>query len=103
MLRLTANDSLLTVFDEMSVEVVPRNQPPEVDAGPDQTIELPNTATMAGVVTDDALPRGSTVTRTWSVVSGPGAVTFADLHDLSTVVTFARAWHLHVATDGRRH
>ena len=88
-LRLTANDSLLTVFDEMAVEVVPRNQPPEVNAGPDQTIELPNTATMAGQVTDDALPRGSTVTRTWSVVNGPGAVTFADAHDLSTVVTFA--------------
>ena len=88
-LRLTATDSLLTVFDEMNVEVVPRNQPPEVNAGPDQTIELPNTATMAGVVTDDALPRGSTVTRTWSVVNGPGAVTFADEHDLSTVVTFA--------------
>ena len=33
-LRLSANDSLLTVFDEMSVEVVPRNQPPEVNAGP---------------------------------------------------------------------
>ncbi|HEV8427371.1 MAG TPA: RHS repeat-associated core domain-containing protein [Pyrinomonadaceae bacterium] len=88
-LRLTANDSLLTVFDEMSVEVIPRNQPPEVNAGPDQTIELPHTATMAGVVTDDGLPRGSTVTRTWSVVNGPGAVTFADVHDLSTVVTFA--------------
>lgn len=90
-LRLTANDSLLTVYDEVTVEVVPRNQPPEVNAGPDQTIELPNTATMAGVVTDDALPRGSTVTRTWSVVNGPGAVTFADVHDLSTVVTFATA------------
>jgi RHS repeat-associated protein len=90
-LRLTATDSLLTVFDEMTVEVVPRNQPPEVNAGPDQTIELPNTATMAGVVTDDALPRGSTVTRTWSVVNGPIGVTFADVHDLSTVVTFATA------------
>ncbi|HEX5887480.1 MAG TPA: hypothetical protein VFY61_02205, partial [Pyrinomonadaceae bacterium] len=90
-LRLTATDSLLTVFDEVTVEVVPRNQPPEVNAGPDQMIELPNTATMAGVVTDDALPRGSTVTRTWSVVNGPGAVTFADVHDLSTVVTFATA------------
>jgi RHS repeat-associated protein len=90
-LRLTASDSLLTVFDEMNVEVVPRNQPPEVNAGPDQTIELPSTATMAGVVTDDALPRGSTVTRTWSLVNGPGVVTFADEHDLSTVVTFATA------------
>ncbi|HEX6623534.1 MAG TPA: hypothetical protein VF064_07460, partial [Pyrinomonadaceae bacterium] len=87
-LRLTASDSLLMDSDEMSVEVVPRNQPPIVNAGPDQSIELPNTATLAGVVSDDALPRGSTVTKTWSVLSGPGAVTFADPHDLSTVVTF---------------
>ena len=88
-LRLTASDSLLTVYDEMMVEVVPRNQPPEVNAGPDQTIELPNTATMAGVVTDDALPRGSTVTRTWSMVSGPGTAAFVDVHDLASVVTFS--------------
>ena len=87
-LRLTANDSLLTVYDEMTVEVVPRNQAPEVNAGPDQTIELPSTATLNGTVTDDALPRGSTVTKTWSVASGPGTVTFADAHDLATVVTF---------------
>jgi RHS repeat-associated protein len=87
-LRLSANDSLLTASDEMSVEVVPRNQPPEVNAGADQSIELPNGATLNGTVSDDALPRGSNVTKTWSVVSGPGAVNFADLHDLATAVTF---------------
>jgi RHS repeat-associated protein len=88
-LRLTVNDSLLTVSDEVTVEVLPRNQPPVVNAGANQTVELPNTATLAGIVTDDALPRGSNVTKTWSVVSAPGGVTFADPHDLSTVVTFA--------------
>jgi RHS repeat-associated protein len=88
-LRLTANDSLLTDSDEMTVEVVPRNQPPVVNAGPDQVVELPNAATLAGTVTDDALPRGSTVTKTWSVVSGPGAAAFADPHDLATAVSFA--------------
>jgi RHS repeat-associated protein len=88
-LRLSANDSLLTVADEMRVEVVPRNQPPDVNAGADQTIELPNGATLGGVVSDDALPRGSTVTKTWSVASGPGEVVFADAHDLATAVTFA--------------
>ena len=88
-LRLTASDSLLTAYDEMTVEVIPRNQPPVVDAGPDQPVELPNTATLGGAITDDGLPRGPTVTKTWGKVSGPGEVTFADPHDLSTVVTFA--------------
>ena len=87
-LRLTASDSLLTASDEMSVEVVPRNQPPVVNAGPDQAIELPNTATLNGTATDDALPRGSTVTTVWSVGGGPGSVTFADANALSTVATF---------------
>ena len=88
-LRLSVNDSLLTVSDEVRVEVLPRNQPPVVNAGADQSIELPNTATLAGVVTDDALPRGSNVTKTWSVVSAPGEVSFADPHDLATVATFS--------------
>jgi RHS repeat-associated protein len=88
-LRLSASDSLLTAFDEMTVEVIPHNQPPVVNAGPDQTIELPDGATLNGAVSDDALPRGSTVTKTWSVVSGSGAVDFADSHNLASGVTFA--------------
>ncbi|HEV2706799.1 MAG TPA: RHS repeat-associated core domain-containing protein [Pyrinomonadaceae bacterium] len=88
-LRLSVNDSLLTVSDEVSVEVFPRNRPPVVNAGLDQTIELPNTATLAGIVTDDALPRGSNVTKRWSVVSGPADVAFADPHAPATVATFA--------------
>ncbi len=87
-LRLSASDSLLTASDEMTVEVIPRNQPPVADAGADQAIELPNGATLSGTVSDDALPRGSTVTKTWSVVSGPGTVNFADPHHLATAVTF---------------
>ena len=51
------------------------NAPPMVDAGPNQTITLPQTATLAPVVSDDGNPSG-TVTASWSVVSGPGSVTF---------------------------
>jgi len=87
-LRLSASDSLLTVSDEMTVGVLPRNQPPVVNAGADQSIELPNGTTLNGTVSDDALPRGATVTKTWSVVSGPGAVDFADPQNLATAVTF---------------
>lgn len=42
-LRLTANDSALTAFDEVTITVNPPsgdNQPPTVSAGPNQTIML---------------------------------------------------------------
>ena len=55
----------------------PINQPPSVDAGPDLAVALPNAATLDGTVTDDGLPAG-TLPRTWSQVSGPAAVSFAD-------------------------
>jgi hypothetical protein len=53
------------------------DQPPTVNAGPDQTITLPGTAGLGGTVSDDGLPAGSTVSVTWSQVSGTGTVTFA--------------------------
>ena len=48
-----------------------------VNAASDQTITLPNTASLSATATDDGLPAGSTVTLQWSVDSG-GAVTFAN-------------------------
>ena len=56
MLRLTANDGALTAQDEVTVTVnpaTPGNTAPVVNAGPDQQITLPATATMAATVTDD--------------------------------------------------
>jgi RHS repeat-associated protein len=90
-LRLTANDSLLTSNSLVTVTVKPQNHPPTVDAGPDQTVSLPHAATLAGSVTDDGLPEGGTLTRSWTKVSGPGAVTFADPGAASTTATFGAA------------
>jgi RHS repeat-associated protein len=87
-LRLRASDGLLTGSDELSVEVVPRNQPPTVEAGPDQTVELPGGAALNGVVSDDALPRGASVTTLWEVTEGPGTVAFGDPGSTSTTATF---------------
>jgi hypothetical protein len=64
------------------------NHAPVVNAGPDQSIRLPAGATMQGSVTDDGLPSPPTLTSTWSQVSGPGPATFADVHSLTTTVTF---------------
>ncbi len=66
-----------------------RNQPPSVDAGPDQTITLPNSANLSGVVVDDGFPLGSVVAVSWSMVSGPGTVTFADPGTVETIASFS--------------
>src|SRR5262249_46558411 len=65
------------------------NQAPVVDAGPDQTIDLPNVATLNGTVTDDGLPSKGALTITWSKVSGPGDVTFSDPSSAVTTASFS--------------
>jgi len=68
------------------------NQPPTVNAGPDQTITLPATASLAGTASDDGLPNPPhTLTTTWAKVSGPGTVTFGNANALSTTATFSAA------------
>ncbi len=63
------------------------NQPPVVSAGSNQTVTLPSGASLNGTVTDDGLPTGS-LSSTWSKVSGPGSVTFANVSAVDTVATF---------------
>ncbi len=88
-LRLTASDSELFGSAEMRVTVLPLNNPPLVNAGPDQTITLPvNIVTLSGTASDDGMPAGSVLKTTWSVASGPGAVLFGDPNALSTTATF---------------
>src|SRR3989344_2288448 len=67
------------------------NQAPNVSAGSSQTITLQATATLAGAASDDGLPAGSSLTNTWSRVSGPGAVTFSNPNSLSVAATFSSA------------
>jgi hypothetical protein len=70
----------------------PVNQPPTVNAGPDQTVTLPAFANLAGTATDDGLPNPpATLTLLWSVVSGPGTVTFGNATAASTTATFSAA------------
>src|SRR6185369_2239618 len=86
-----ASDSALSSSDEITITVKAANQPPSVNAGPDLTVILPATATLNGSVTDDGLPQGSTLTITWSKVSGPGNVTFSNANAASTTATFSQA------------
>ena len=88
LLRLTATDGELTDGDDLVIRVTPPNQAPSVNAGTDQTITFPGAASLAGDITDDGLPLGSSVSVNWSKVSGPGEVAFADPNDELTTVQF---------------
>jgi hypothetical protein len=89
-LRLTATDGVLSSFDEVTVTVSPAvsNTAPVVNAGADQSITLPASATLSGSATDDGLP-GNTLTASWSKQSGPGIVTFGNESAASTTAAFS--------------
>ncbi|MEO8425631.1 MAG: lysyl oxidase family protein, partial [Verrucomicrobiota bacterium] len=94
-LRLSANDSLRGTTDDITVTVNPAppvNQRPVVNAGPDQTITLPSSASLNGTASDDGLPNppGALVLQ-WSKLSGPGTATFANASAASTTVSFSQA------------
>ncbi len=92
-LRLTANDGDLSAFDELTVIVnspTGVNQAPVVSAGSDRAITLPaNSVALDATVTDDGLPAGSTVSSSWTEVSGAGTVTFANANAVDTTATFS--------------
>jgi hypothetical protein len=98
-LGLTADDGELVGSDEVTVTVNESdggggatNQAPTVDAGPDQSIVLPDAAVLDGTVTDDGLPDPpGAVTTTWSMASGPGTVTFGDAGSVDTTASFSVA------------
>jgi hypothetical protein len=63
-----------------------------VDAGPNQSVTLPNSANLDGTVTDDDLPNPpTTVTTTWSKVSGPGTVSFGNANAVNTTASFSKS------------
>ena len=87
----TASDSGLTTADDVTVTVLPVNQPPVVKAGADQTVNFPSAARLGGTATDDGQPPGGQLTLVWSKVSGPGEVNFADAGAAATRPPSARA------------
>jgi|GEM_PF-4025529 len=64
------------------------NRAPSVDAGSNQTVTLPGSATLDATITDDGLP-GSALTTTWSKLDGPGTVTFGDPDVVDTTASFS--------------
>jgi MYXO-CTERM domain-containing protein len=67
------------------------NLAPLVDAGADQVVVLPREALLQGSASDDGAPAGAVLVITWSVVDGPGAVTFEDSSAVQTSASFEAA------------
>jgi RHS repeat-associated protein len=68
------------------------NQPPQVSAGPNQSITLPASAMLSGSATDDGLPNPpAALTLAWTKVSGPGTVTFGNPASAATTASFGAA------------
>jgi uncharacterized protein (DUF1800 family) len=70
------------------------NQPPFVNAGMGQSVQLPGFAqtgsvTLTGSVTDDGKPAAPTLT--WTRIAGPGTATFTAPNSASTSVSFSLA------------
>jgi hypothetical protein len=93
-LRLTVSDGAVTVSDDVTITVnpAPANSAPVVNAGADMSVTLPASASLQGTAADDGLPSPPAhVTTTWTKVSGPGTVTFANANALGTSATFSTA------------
>jgi hypothetical protein len=85
----TSSPSTAFVFKRKPWSTSPTyyNVPPCANAGPDQTLASSLSTTLQGSASDDGDP-GSSLTTTWSKVSGPGTVAFGNANALSTTVSF---------------
>lgn len=61
----------------------------QVDAGLDRTISLPAPASLDGTMSNASLPAGQSWTPAWSLVDGPGVVTFGNPAAVDTTATFS--------------
>lgn len=87
-----ASGNLAISADQTFTTAAPNaNTAPSVNAGLDQTITLPASATLDGTVTDDGLPLPPSLTTLWSKVSGPGIVTFENAALVDTAASFSVA------------
>jgi hypothetical protein len=89
----TAPNSSDISFDlELSGHRLPINQPPLVNAGTAQSIDISGAAQLSGSISDDGLPiPPGLLTVEWSKVSGPGSVNFENSNSARTMACFGVA------------
>ncbi len=89
-----------TAIDGFGMRLSRDNQPPTVDAGPDQTVVLPQTARLLGMVKDDGRP-GSPPQITWSRVDGPADVSIQQPQaaEIEAIFSVAGTYTLRLTAD----
>ncbi len=87
-LRLTASDGQASTSDDVQV-IMSANVPPIVNAGSDQAITFPASASLVGTASDPDNAPTTPLTYLWSKVSGPGTVTFGTSTALTTTADFS--------------
>lgn len=92
-LQLAASDTVNVTTDTVEITVFTdpiNNTAPQPNAGPDASVVLQDGAVLGGSVIDDGLPDppGALATA-WSLVSGPGSVSFSSPNQLVTTVSFS--------------
>ncbi|MEJ0089785.1 MAG: M36 family metallopeptidase [Limisphaerales bacterium] len=86
-LSLTADDGFSTNSSNVTVII---NQPPTVSVMADELmVQLPSTATLSGIVSDDGIPNGI-LNNTWSQVSGPVTALFSNVSGTNTTASFSQ-------------
>ena len=79
-----------TIERRFVVTVLAVNNRPQIDAGPDATVNLPLLLNLSASVIDDGRPNPpGTLTTSWSTVSGPGEVAFSASSSLSGTAGFS--------------
>jgi RHS repeat-associated protein len=87
-LQLTASDGELTSSDTISVLATNSTGGSFlVYAGQNLAVSRPNAVSLEGMVVDDGLLPGNSLTYQWSKVSGPGTVTFQTVSNTTDDVT----------------
>ncbi|MCI0537555.1 MAG: lamin tail domain-containing protein [Verrucomicrobiales bacterium] len=88
--QVNLNSSDISFDLELSGLAQPANQAPVVNAGPDATVMLGSPGSLSGTATDDGLPiPPGSLSVSWSKVTGPGPVTFANANAAVTTATFS--------------
>ncbi len=88
-LRLTGTDGEFTVSDTVTLSVYPDNQPPVVNAGPDQS-GISGPVLLTGNVTDDGLPIDGGLSFRWESINGPGEVKWDTPGQASAHASFSK-------------
>ncbi|MDN3511458.1 MAG: hypothetical protein NG784_09135 [Candidatus Jettenia sp.] len=89
--KANPNENDGKVYEISLIPATMDNQRPTVNAGPNQTIILPENVSLNGMVFDDGLPKPPDTVTTWSKASGPGTVTFDDTNAVDTTASFSEA------------